>query len=255
MDISCAFAPVTDTPDHIRLAEELGFRRAWAFDTPAVQLDTYATLAVAAVKTSRIELGPGVIIPSLRHPMATASAIATLVGLAPGRVNIALGTGFSGRLAMGQKPNRWDFVAEYAQQVQGLLAGEIVEVEGRMVKMLHGPGQAPERPIRIPMLFGTAGPKGEALAREHADGVFTVIPVSSGFDWQSLLVQGTVLDPILRASSRRPGAVLRSSFTEPTTARRRAGPGWRNSKAAGNGSRRSSRSTPAYAISTPTRVI
>ncbi len=195
MDISCAFAPVTDTPDHIRLAEELGFRRAWAFDTPAVQLDTYATLAVAAVKTSRIELGPGVIIPSLRHPMATASAIATLVGLAPGRVNIALGTGFSGRLAMGQKPNKWDFVAEYAQQVQGLLAGEIVEVEGRMVKMLHGPGQAPERPIRIPMLFGTAGPKGEALAREHADGIFTVIPVSSGFEWQSLLVQGTVLDP------------------------------------------------------------
>ena len=152
-------------------------------------------LDMAAVKTSRIELGPGVIIPSLRHPMATASAIVTLVGLAPGRVNIALGTGFSGRLAMGQKPNRWDFVAEYAQQVQGLLAGEIVEVEGRMIKMLHGPGQAPERPIRIPMLFGTAGPKGEALAREHADGIFTVIPVSSGFEWQSLLVQGTVLDP------------------------------------------------------------
>ena len=80
MEICCAFAPVMDTPDHIALAEELGYRRAWAFDTPAVQLDAYATLAVAAVKTSRIELGPGVIIPSLRHVMATASAIATLVG-------------------------------------------------------------------------------------------------------------------------------------------------------------------------------
>ena len=41
MNISCAFAPATDTPDHIRLAEELGFRRAWAFDTPAVQLDIF----------------------------------------------------------------------------------------------------------------------------------------------------------------------------------------------------------------------
>ena len=41
MDISCAFAPVTDTPDHIRLAEELGFRRAWAVDTPAVRLDIF----------------------------------------------------------------------------------------------------------------------------------------------------------------------------------------------------------------------
>ena len=33
------------------------------------------------------------------------------------------------------------------------------------------------------MLFGTAGPKGEAVAREQADGIFTVIPVSSGFEW------------------------------------------------------------------------
>ena len=195
MKICCAFAPVMDTPDHIVLAEELGYRRARAFDTPAVQLDAYATLAVAAVKTSRIELGPGVIIPSLRHVMATASAIATLVGLAPGRINIALGTGFSGRLAMGQKPNKWDDVATYAQQLQGLLAGEIVEVEGAMTKMMHGPGQAPPRPIKLPMLFGTAGPKGEALAHKHADGIFTVIPVNAGFKRQSILVQGTVLNP------------------------------------------------------------
>lgn len=155
----------------------------------------YATLAVAAVKTKRIELGPGVIIPSLRHVMVTASAIATLIGLAPGRVNIAIGTGFSGRLAMGQKPNKWDFLATYSRQLRGLLAGEIVEVEGAMTRMMHGPGQAPARPIEVPMLFGTAGPRGEALARELADGIFTVIPVSSGFDRQSVLVQGTVLDP------------------------------------------------------------
>ena len=36
MDISCAFAPVPETPEHIALAERLGYRRAWVFDTPAL---------------------------------------------------------------------------------------------------------------------------------------------------------------------------------------------------------------------------
>jgi hypothetical protein len=67
VDISCAFPPVPDTPDHIALAERLGYRRAWVYDTPALQLDVWMTLARAAERTRRIELGPGVLIPSLRR--------------------------------------------------------------------------------------------------------------------------------------------------------------------------------------------
>ena len=48
MDIACALAPVPETPDHIRLAERLGYRRAWVYDTPALQLDVWVTLARAA---------------------------------------------------------------------------------------------------------------------------------------------------------------------------------------------------------------
>lgn len=194
MDISCAFAPTTATPEHIELAESLGFRRAWVFDTPAVQLDVWATISLAAARTHRIGLGAGVLIPSLRHVMVTASAVATVVGIAPGRLVVGLGTGFSARFAMGQKPNRWADVAQYAHQLRALLEGDTVEVDGAMTRMLHGPGQAPARPMQVPILFATAGPRGEAIARELADGIFTVIPVD-GFDWQAHLVQGTVLDP------------------------------------------------------------
>ena len=68
---------------------------AWVYDTPALQLDCWMTLALAAARTSRIRLGPGVMIPSLRHPMVTASAIATLVSLVgESRVIIGIGTGF-----------------------------------------------------------------------------------------------------------------------------------------------------------------
>ena len=202
MDISCAFPPVPETPEHIALAERLGYRRAWVYDTPALQLDVWATLARAAERTRRIELGPGVLIPSLRHVMVTAAAVATLVGLAPGRVNVGIGSGFTGRMAMGLRPNPWAFVGQYARQLEALLAGEMVEVDGALAQMLHGPGQAPPRPIRVPFIFGTRGPKGEAVARERGGGVFSVVP-TPGFAWSALLTMGTVLEPGERFDSAR----------------------------------------------------
>src|SRR4051812_5807656 len=113
MQISCAFATSPETPEHIVLAEQLGFERAWCYDSPALYPDVWVTLARAAERTQRIGLGPGVLIPSLRHVMVNAAAAATLVQLAPGRVAIAVGSGFTGRLTMGQRPLRWRFVAAY----------------------------------------------------------------------------------------------------------------------------------------------
>ena len=60
MKISAAFPPVPATPEHIGLAEKLGYSTAWVYDTPALQLDCWTTLALAAARTRRIRLGPGV---------------------------------------------------------------------------------------------------------------------------------------------------------------------------------------------------
>ncbi len=202
MDISCAFPPVPGTPEHIALAERLGYRRAWVYDTPALQLDVWMTLGRAAERTRRIELGPGVLIPSLRHVVVTAAAVATLVDIAPGRVNVGIGSGFTGRMAMGQRPNTWSSVARYARQLRGLLAGEMMEVDGALTQLLHGAGQAPRRPIRVPFVFGTRGPKGEAVARAEGDGVFSVVP-TPGFPWSIQLTLGTVLEPGERPDAPR----------------------------------------------------
>jgi hypothetical protein len=40
----------------------------------------------------------------------------------------------------------------------------MVEVDGALTQLLHGAGQAPRRPIRVPFVFGTRGPKGKAAA-------------------------------------------------------------------------------------------
>ena len=103
MQISCAFPPSPSVVPHIQRAEELGYERAWLYDSPSLYSDVWMVLALAAARTERIGLGPAVLVPNLRHPLTQASAIATLEQLAPGRAAVAIGTGFTGRMAMGDR--------------------------------------------------------------------------------------------------------------------------------------------------------
>src|SRR5258707_6714505 len=140
MDISCAFATSGETPAYVEFAETLGYQRAWLYDSPALYPDVWMALTRCAERTSRIGLGPGVLVPSLRHPMVNAAAIAELVGLAPGRVVVAVGSGFTGRFTLGQRPMPWRQVADYVRCLKALLAGETAEWEGAKVRMLQPPG-------------------------------------------------------------------------------------------------------------------
>ena len=195
IDVSCALAPSSATPDHVVLAERLGFRRAWLYDSPALYADVWVQLARAAERTTAIGLGPAVLVPSLRHPMTNAAAIATLADLAPGRLAVAIGSGFTGRHTLGQRPLRWADVEEYVRVLKALLAGETTTWEGRVVRMLHPPGYGAPRPIDVPILIGAEGPKGTAVAEAVGDGVFAAaLPNASATGrWQALLQFGTVL--------------------------------------------------------------
>lgn len=197
MDIACAFPTALDSPDHIALAESLGYTRAWVYDTPQQSPDVWMTLALAAQRTERIGLGPGVLVPSLRHPMVNAAATATLAALAPGRVAVAFGTGFTGRRAMGHRAITWSHMDAYLTAYRGLLRGETVEWEGRPMRMLHPDGHAPVRPVDVPVLVGALGPKGHEVAKKHGDGLYLTLRLPefvSEYSWVPYLAWGTVLD-------------------------------------------------------------
>ncbi len=213
MEISCAFPPSPHVADHVVLAEQLGYRRAWLYDSPAFYPDVWVALTQAAMRTQRIGLGPGVLVPSFRHVLAQASAIATLEQLAPGRTVVAIGTGFTGRMALGQRPLRWSFVATYIRQLRALLRGETVQVDGAAVQMLHPPGFASARPIDVPIIVAANGPKGLDVARELGDGVMCVAQPQPGFDWCALLVLGTVLEDGEDAGSPRALAAAGPALT------------------------------------------
>src|SRR5258708_35832087 len=187
MDISCASATSGETHAYLEFAETLGCQRAWLYDSPALYPDVWMALPRCAERTSRIGLGPGVLVPSLRHPMVNGAAIAELVGQAAGRVAVAIGSGFSGRLALGKRPMPWRQVADYVRCLKALLAGETGMWDGATIRMLHLPGFGAERPIDVPILIGADGPKGLAVAAELGDGVFSAaLPqpdAAEGADW------------------------------------------------------------------------
>jgi 5,10-methylenetetrahydromethanopterin reductase len=211
MKISAQFATSLHSPEHIAIAEHLGYERAWLFDNPHEDPDVWMMLALAAERTTTIGLGPGVLVPTLRHPMVNASATASLTALAPGRVGVAFGTGFAGARALDATPTSWSYLHDYVIAFRGLLNGDTVDWRDARIRMMHPPGHAPARPIDVPILIAAQGPKGLAVATELADGLFTTLGetrFASQFDWTALALQGTVLAHGERLNSARVQAAV-----------------------------------------------
>jgi 5,10-methylenetetrahydromethanopterin reductase len=210
LEWSCGLPPGPDFANLAVLAEELGYARVWIFDSAPFWEDPFVHLALAAQRTSRIGLATAVLIPDQRSVMAMASAIATVARISGGRSRACFGTGFTARLAIGQRPMTLSALREYVTAVRLLLAGETATVEGKPVRMLHAEGLAAPRPVDVPLWISAFGPRGTALAAEVADGIIgpphPVLP-------SAMFASGTVLDPAARgAQDEGPGAVSREGL-------------------------------------------
>jgi 5,10-methylenetetrahydromethanopterin reductase len=194
VDFTCSYPPGPDSVNWAREAEARGYGRVYLHDSPALYWDVWATLATVAQQTDHIGLG-ALVIPSLRHVLTTASAIATIEHLAPGRLVVVVGTGFTARAMLGGRPLPWREVHAYIRTLQALLRGEIVEVDGSPVAMRHPDGWAPPRPIEVRVVVAANGPKGLDVARAVGEGVFCMTPGISGFDPCIFGTAGTVLQP------------------------------------------------------------
>lgn len=77
-------------------AEDWGLDSFWLSDhllAPSPELDVVATLSMLASHTSRMKLGPSVLLLNLRHPLMVAKSFASLDYLSNGRMVMAVGTG------------------------------------------------------------------------------------------------------------------------------------------------------------------
>jgi 5,10-methylenetetrahydromethanopterin reductase len=141
-------------------------------------------------------------VPSLRHVVATAAAVNTLRQLAPGRVVLAVGTGYTGRRLLGQQAMPWTAVKEYVVKLRALLEGGTPAIDGHRTRLMwperHLPTDGPP-----PILLAANGPRGLDIAREVADGIMSIGAPQPGFGWCALMASGTVLGPGEQLSSSR----------------------------------------------------
>src|SRR5690349_14889781 len=137
MDFGIALPTAADSWRMAQRAEELGFTHAWFYDTQMLSADCFVAMGAAAVKTQRIRLGTGVLVPSNRIAPVAANALASLNKLAPGRIDFGVGTGFTARRAMGFGAIKMKDMERYIGQIYGLLRGDTVdfEMEGQTRKI------------------------------------------------------------------------------------------------------------------------
>ncbi len=88
MEFGITLATAADSWKVVQRAEALGFTYAWFYDTQMLNADPFVAMAAAAMQTTTINLGTGVLVPSNRIAPVTANCLASLNKLAPRHVRL-----------------------------------------------------------------------------------------------------------------------------------------------------------------------
>jgi alkanesulfonate monooxygenase SsuD/methylene tetrahydromethanopterin reductase-like flavin-dependent oxidoreductase (luciferase family) len=135
----------------------------------------FATMALAADRTSRIRIGTGVAVAGTRPAPVLAAGMATIARIAPGRVFCGVGSGNTAMRIMGHKPVTIAELDEYLRVLRPLLRGEEVALSyrGRTARTRHLMPDAGfvDFTHDIPLHVSGFGPRSIALAGRHGDGL------------------------------------------------------------------------------------
>jgi len=188
MQFGIAIPTDSDSWRVAQAAEELGFAAAWFYDTQMLSADCFVAMGAAAVKTRRIRLGTGVLVPSNRIAPVAANAFASLNKLAPGRIDFGIGTGFTARRAMGLGAVPMRAMEDYIRVVMALLRRETVEteIEGerRKIRFLNPELGLINTTDPVSLHISAYGPRGQGLtARLGAGWIGFVGDEASTIGW------------------------------------------------------------------------
>lgn len=156
-------------------AERIGYRRIWLSERIDIKWADVILSGIAA-RTSRLEVGTGVIDPTTRHPWTMAALAATMQSCYGERFVLGLGRGEDGYFAgSGIRMATFPQMHDYIDILRTLWRGETVQYDGpvgtferlKLAETFHG---APP-----PVWFGGfAHPKGARLIAEKCSGVLLI---------------------------------------------------------------------------------
>ena len=167
-------APMSQLVRLIQDVEAAGFDGAGILDSQLLARDTFVVLGQAASHTSRLTLFPAVTNPFTRDASVLAGAIQTVEELAPGRVKLVLGSGYTSASTIGRKSATLAQMRACIATVKGLLAGQTVDFDGTPGRLGFAAGR------HIPVIMAASGPKAIELAGEVADGALLLVGFNRG---------------------------------------------------------------------------
>lgn len=164
------FWPIELIVNYLCLAERYGFDFGWVSEFPNAR-ELYSTLSFTAIKTKRIKLGPCSTNPYLRHPLITASSIATLDELSKGRAVLGIAAGDYTTMASLNiiRKSPLKMMRESIELIRKALTGKRFNFKGEFLNVSNF--QLVHSPKTIPIYIGARGPLMLKLAGEIGDGV------------------------------------------------------------------------------------
>ena len=112
----------------VNLAEGSGFDYVWIADTSLYAHDVYSYLALSALHTKRVKIGPNCTHPYTRHPAVNFNTIVTIDELSQGRAIMNVGAGGGTMKELGFRPAPLIDVRDMISLGRQLVSGETVEM-------------------------------------------------------------------------------------------------------------------------------
>jgi 5,10-methylenetetrahydromethanopterin reductase len=215
-----------------RMAQETeaaGWDGLLVVDSQNLSGDPYIALALAAVVTKKIGLGPGVTNSVTRHAAATATAITSVHRVSNGRAVLGIGRGDSALAHLGRAPARLKQFERYLKQLRAYLGGDSVPFDEIDIPQdfappmsgLHLHDAPPDSRIgwiaegiakgnsKVPVEVAASGPKVIAMSALHSDRVmFTLGADIARLQWGIELAKKTRRDAGLDPNAIAFGAYI-----------------------------------------------
>ena len=161
--------PVRETAEFIAGCEVSGFSGVGVHDHQHSGRDVFLALALAAERTTQLNLYPATSNPVTRHPMVLASLAQSLEEIAPERVRLTVGPGYLSVGNIGRPRATVAAMREAILTIRQLLRGEPLEFNGVETR-LRNVSDPP-----TPVFMTAAGPRMVELAGEVADGALLLV--------------------------------------------------------------------------------